>query len=490
MAKRVSPKAQSESKLRTRTGQWTCLVAGAAAVLLGACTDNRPAVGRIGAVEGFLGGVATDEPRATVVAEDVLSAGGTAVDAAIAAFFTLTVTYPVGAGLGGGGTCVVFDPKTNAAQTMEFLAGRPAAGGAFAVPGAVRGLATLHARYGRLNWSSLVAPAEQMARFGHPISRALAKRLVASAAKIAQDSVLTELFHSNGSLKQEGDTLIQIALATTLSQIRARGAGDLYGGPSGRTFVAAARAHGAAITMADLRSYKPVWRETRTLKFGDEVGHVALPPPAGGAVLHDLLQTLRPADARRDNARILEATAKAYAANPGDPMRQTGDASVVVGDREGAVVACSFSIGPPFGAGRVAREAGIILTPVENRENSFSAPMVVANQNVTQGFLAIAASGGWGGPTATALVALALLEDGAELSSAIAAPRLARLSPERPFVYEEGADLSSLPEAGQMVPAIGRVYVVWCASGFARAPQTCRFAADGRGYGLARGQVY
>ena len=105
-------------------------------ILLGAC-DKRPPVGQIGAVEGFIGGVAAEEPHAAVVARDVLSAGGTAADAVIAAFFTMTVTYPVAAGIGGGGACVAYDSVANEAQGIEFLPRSPSAGGQIAVPGAV-----------------------------------------------------------------------------------------------------------------------------------------------------------------------------------------------------------------------------------------------------------------------------------------------------------------------------------------------------------------
>ena len=71
-------------------------------IVLAACGGPRPPVGQIGNVSGFLGVVATDEPNAALVARDALSAGGSAVDAAVAAFFMLSVTYPAGAGVGGG----------------------------------------------------------------------------------------------------------------------------------------------------------------------------------------------------------------------------------------------------------------------------------------------------------------------------------------------------------------------------------------------------
>jgi gamma-glutamyltranspeptidase/glutathione hydrolase len=466
-----------------RAGQWSCLWVGLT-VALAAC--EGPEVGQLGAVSGFKGGVATDEPRASVVAHDALSAGGTAVDAAIAAFFTMSVTYPAGAGLGGGGLCVVYDAETNKGEALEFLAGRPAAGGPYAVPGVVRGLAALHARYGRLQWSQLVSPAEQMARFGHPISRALAKRLEASRDRLWQEPALRRLFfRQGGKLKGEGEKLVQLELATMLSQIRARGAGDLYGGQAGRTFVEAAQTAGATITVDDLRGYRPIWRPTREIDFGSETGHVAPPPPQGGQVLGALLDTLESARSERRVEALLNAGAKAYGTGPTDAAAPQGGAAVVVGDRGGSAAACNFTMGPLFGSGRMAGAAGVLLAPVEGREKDFASPMVVANHNVHQGHLAIASSGGWAAPAATALVALALLEDGAETAAALAAPRAIRLGPGGLVFHEPnvtGAD-------GQQVQALGNVQLIWCRDGLDE-PESCRFASDRRGYGLARGQAF
>lgn len=470
--------------MRATAGQWKALLL-AAALTLQACAGPRPGVGEFGAVKGHIGGVATVEPNAAVVAQDVLSAGGTAVDATVAAFFTLTVTYPVGAGIGGGGTCVVYDPKQNEAQTLEFLAGLPGKPGPFAVPGVVRGLAALHARYGRIAWSALVAPAERMARVGYTLSRALVTRLrEVDAAGLLTPALRKPYENRDGSLKGEGEKVVDFELAGTLSRLRAFGAGTLYGGQAGRLLAEANQAVGGTVTLDDLRAYRPVWRQTRTLRFGDEVGHVALPPPAGGDVLAKLLEALRPASSRADAAQVLAATEKAYpAARPGQ-LGPAGDAVVVAGDREGSTVSCAFTMGRPFGTGQVAGQTGVLMAPVANREEAMLAPMLVANQNVRQGYLAIASTGGWQGPIATALVALALLEDGTDLKAALAAPRAVKLGPDGPVEREQG------PPGTAGATSIGNVQVVWCPGGLVSRAVSCRYGTDPRGHGLARGQVF
>ena len=158
------------------------------ATVLSACAGPDKATDQTSStVDGnFFGGVATDEPRATLVGRDVLMAGGTAADAAVAIYFTLAVTYPSNASLGAGGACLVQDPDTDdtadTVRALEFLPGVAVGSAsanprrATAVPAAVRGMFALYSRYGRLEWGRLVAPAENLARFGHPISRALARK--------------------------------------------------------------------------------------------------------------------------------------------------------------------------------------------------------------------------------------------------------------------------------------------------------------------------
>jgi len=133
------------------------------------CGGSGSGVGPIeigsGKVQGFAGAVATDEPRAALVARDVLSGGGSAVDAAIAGYFTLAVTLPSNAGIGGGGACLVHDAKTKKVEAILFMPqGIP--GGQFGVPAAVRGMAYMQARYGRVPWASLVGLGHEK---GNPI---------------------------------------------------------------------------------------------------------------------------------------------------------------------------------------------------------------------------------------------------------------------------------------------------------------------------------
>jgi gamma-glutamyltranspeptidase/glutathione hydrolase len=122
----------------------------------------------------FTGGAIADEPLAALAARDVLAAGGSAADAVVAAAFTLAVTLPSSAGIGGGGSCLVWDRMRKAAQLLD-LAGPEQDPSEIAVPGLARLLFALHARFGRTAWGQLVQPAETLARTSVPVSRALSR---------------------------------------------------------------------------------------------------------------------------------------------------------------------------------------------------------------------------------------------------------------------------------------------------------------------------
>ncbi len=96
-----------------------------------------------GAIAAGAGYVVGDEPTAVKAGAAALDQGGSAADAAAAMYFTAAVTYPVAAGLGGGGLCVVHDPASGANETFEFVAHDAVGGGNYAVPGNVSGIAAM-----------------------------------------------------------------------------------------------------------------------------------------------------------------------------------------------------------------------------------------------------------------------------------------------------------------------------------------------------------
>jgi len=127
----------------------------AALPLLGSCGATRSVAPDATQIDGFHAGVVADDPRAALIGRTVIANGGNAADGAVAAYFAMAVTMPSAAGLGGGGICIAHDGDEVKTDVIDFLP-RAAAAGAVAVPGNVRGMAALNARYGKLPLSALI----------------------------------------------------------------------------------------------------------------------------------------------------------------------------------------------------------------------------------------------------------------------------------------------------------------------------------------------
>ena len=206
------------------------------ALFLTACGGSFFEEESVDVEKDFFGGVAGDEPTAVIEARKIINNGGTAVDAATAMYFALSVTLPSSASLGGGGVCLVYDPKTNKAEALDFVTGAPqtvpaSATRPSAVPGNVRGFFALHSRYGLKPWAQLVSPAEKLARFGTQISRSLISNLNPVASALLEDRESRRVFlDASGNLVGEGDFITQENLAETLAKIRTNGPSDFYRG--------------------------------------------------------------------------------------------------------------------------------------------------------------------------------------------------------------------------------------------------------------------
>ncbi len=147
-----------------------------------------------------------DTPQAVGIAQRILKSHGSAADAAAALALGLAVTLPSVAGIGGGGECLVHE-ATGTTRVLRMNTLLP-------------GLRVLQSTSGRLSWSQVVAPAERLARFGHPVSQALAKDLKNSAATLNDSAALTTFMNARRQLLQAGDALLQPALAETLARTR------------------------------------------------------------------------------------------------------------------------------------------------------------------------------------------------------------------------------------------------------------------------------
>lgn len=265
------------------------------------------------------GVVAADNPIAAEIGLAVLAEGGSAVDAAIATSLAVCVVHSTSCGIGGGGFMVVYEAQAKKGYALDYREVAPAAVSvdaymddgkyvrersrvgphAVGVPGEIAGLATAHARFGRLPWKRLVQPAARLARDGFPVSKHMARMLAAKAEGIAKDPLLSSvLLAKDRSTPKQGDTIRMPALAKTLEGVAKKGPEAFYEGPVAASIAGAVDKAGGVMTEKDLADYEPVWREPlRTTYRGSDI-YTMPPPSAGGTALVLALDTLSEIDVK------------------------------------------------------------------------------------------------------------------------------------------------------------------------------------------------
>ena len=245
--------------------------------------------------------IASNERRASDAGNEIIRAGGNAVDAAVAVGFALAVTYPVAGNIGGGGFMVIrmadgrnaaIDYRevaplaahrdmyldANGNPTNESIVGYRASG----VPGAVAGMAEALAKYGTMTLSQVMQPAIRLARDGFTVDSSLYLSLSSSRDYLMRFDG-KDVFYPNGQPLAVGSLFKQPALARSLEYIAAQGPKAYYEGPVGDSLVAAMTRGGGIITREDLRRYRPEWRAPIR---GSYRGYTlfSMPPASSGGV--------------------------------------------------------------------------------------------------------------------------------------------------------------------------------------------------------------
>jgi gamma-glutamyltranspeptidase/glutathione hydrolase len=377
------------------------------------------------------GMVVTAQHLASDVGIEVLKKGGNAVDAAVAVGYALAVVYPTAGNIGGGGfmTIRLKDGKTTfldfreraplaATKSMyldgkgEIVKGASTAGYlAVGVPGSVMGLETAREKYGTLPREQLLAPAIRFAKDGFMLDQGDIASLQNGAKKLSQDKAAAAIFlKPDGKTFSIGETLVQPALAASLTRISERGTDAFYKGAIADEIVKASAATGGVLAKADFEQYTVRELEPVTCNYrGYEIA--SSPPPSSGGVIiceilnvlegyplsylgygsaetvHAMIEAMRHAYVDRNSALgdpdfvenpVEKLTDKAYAkeirekinpfkaGNSEDLMpkgmgesTETTHYSIV--DDDGNAVAVTYTLNGSFGAGVVAPGTGILL---------------------------------------------------------------------------------------------------------------------------------
>lgn len=254
--------------------------------------------------------VAAANPLATDAGYQVLKAGGSAVDAAIAVQMVLALVEPQSSGIGGGAFLLHYDGRRveaydgretapAAADDRLFLGsdGKPlpfddavVGGRSVGVPGAVRMLELAHQEHGKLPWASLFQPAIALAEGGFQVSPRLASLLRDEPHLKKDPAAAAYFFGPDGQPHEVGFTLRNPELAGVLRRIASEGSTALHRGAIAQAIVDKVRNHATnpgRMTLADLAGYQPKKREPLCHDHrarGKDYRVCGFPPPGSGAI--------------------------------------------------------------------------------------------------------------------------------------------------------------------------------------------------------------
>lgn len=263
--------------------------------------------------------VAAANPLAAQAGREILGAGGSAVDAAVAVQLVLNLVEPQSSGIGGGAFLLYWDRTSlitldgretapAAAKPERFLGpdGKPmkfydavVGGKSVGVPGTLRLLETAHKRWGKLPWSQVIAPAIRIAEEGFTISPRL-NGLLGQEKFLQNDPIARAYFYqADGTPKTVGTVLKNPAFARTLREVAEKGADVFYTGDIAADIVASVTRHTANpgdMTLEDLKTYKveerePICGSYRTYRICG-MG----PPSSGGVAVQQIMSVIETRD--------------------------------------------------------------------------------------------------------------------------------------------------------------------------------------------------
>ena len=433
--------------------------------------------------------VSTGHPLAAQAARDMLEAGGSAVDAAIAADAVMGVVEPMATSIGGDVLAMLHEPDGNvisyngtgrapASLDVRMISALPDARIperhplAVTTPGAVRGWWDLHRRYGRLNWTRLFMPAIRHARDGFAVARVAAKEWALFDFVLRADPVCGRLYHV-GKPPVEGERFLNPELADTLEMIAREGPDAFYLGQVASAAAEAVRTVGGTLSADDFRAHQGNFEEPLSMDFCGARVHECPPNTHGVAILEALAAIQAAGGGPRDPEtwiRMVDSTSIAMAnakRTVADPAGNT--VCTVVVDPDGMAITLMSSIFKRFGSGIAVPGAGFCL---QNRGFGFSEPghvngpapgkrpyhTVVPGLTTRNGrfLLGMGVVGGLMQPQGQIQILTRVLAWGEDLQAALDAPRW-RLEAGNTLAIEAGwppAIARALREAGYQAPHV------------------------------------
>ncbi|MFM7402798.1 MAG: gamma-glutamyltransferase family protein [Erythrobacter sp.] len=268
---------------------------------------------------------ATAHALATQIALDILKAGGSAVDAAIAANAALGLMEPTGNGIGGDLFAIVWDPasgafvgingsgRSPAGQTLAQLKAKLPAGATslpsvgplpITIPGTVDAWFDLHARFGKLPMTKVLAPTIRYAREGHPVAPLIAMYLERGLRSYERQRARTPFefenakatYFKDGRARKPGELFRNPDLAGTFEAIAKGGRDAFYAGPLAKVMVDYLQRQGSAFTLADFAAHDSTWVEVACVTYRKDYELCELPPNSQGFAALQMVNILKNVD--------------------------------------------------------------------------------------------------------------------------------------------------------------------------------------------------
>jgi gamma-glutamyltranspeptidase/glutathione hydrolase len=302
--------------------------------------------------------VASANGHATGAGLEMLRAGGSALDAAIAVQTTLNVVEPQSSGIGGGAFLLYWDagkrklfaydgrekapagahPEQfldDAGEPLPFIPDAVLGGRSVGVPGVVRMLELAHKAHGKLPWQRAFEPAAEIAEAGFAISPRLAQAIAKPYANLEVSAAKDVLLDASGAPRPAGWLWKNPELGATFRAIGAGGADAFYEGPIAEDMVRVVSSSPVApgpLTLEDLAGYEAKSREALCAPYDDKKLCGFPPPTSGGITTLQILKLLEGFDLDGDapeSARTAHLIAEAERLAYADRDTYIGDADFV-----------------------------------------------------------------------------------------------------------------------------------------------------------------
>lgn len=303
------------------------------------------------------GVVSSADPRASEAGREILRAGGSATDAALAMMLALTVVEPQSSGIGGGGFIVHHDAATGQTGTIDGREAAPSSarpdqflkadgtpmgfreavpgGRSVGVPGNIALMAEAHRKWGKLEWKRLFEPAIRLAEDGYQVTPRLA-RVIGSMSGIWSDFPgARAIYWADGRPKQAGETVRNPALAKLLRTVAKRGPRAFYTGQNAQAIIAATGKsirNPTVFTKRDIADYRAKPRDAVCVPYRVYTLCGMGPPSSGAMTVFQILGMVERFDLKalgKDSPEAWHVIAEAMMLAYADREKYLGDPDFV-----------------------------------------------------------------------------------------------------------------------------------------------------------------